>query len=84
MEKKSILTPVLCVILSVVLLGSGAIALFKGGVFSNDKDKLAKNNNNDQISIEFEGINNALTYVSNNFSKLEKIAKGEKIVYNCA
>ncbi len=77
MEKKSILTPVLCVILSVVLLGSGAIALFKGGVFSNDKDKLAKNNNNDQISIEFEGINNALTYVSNNFSKLEKIAKGE-------
>lgn len=74
MEKKSILTPVLSVVLALVVLGTGLLAAFKGGLFGGkDKDEPEA----PKTEFSFDGINNAVDYASNTLDKIEKLANGE-------
>lgn len=74
MEKKSILTPVLSVVLALVVLGTGLLAAFKGGLFGGkDKEKTEE----PKTEFNFDGINNVVDYASNTIDKIEKLANGE-------
>lgn len=79
MKKRSALTPVLSVVLSLLILAAGLIAGIKGGTFSKDKDETS-----DKPSgrFEFEGLNDTFAFASASMEKINGIFSGSANVGN--
>lgn len=79
MKKRSALTPVLSVVLSLLILAAGLIAGIKGGTFSKDKDETSDKSSG---RFEFEGLNDTFAFASASMEKINGIFSGSANVGN--
>ncbi|NLZ45689.1 MAG: hypothetical protein GX896_03255, partial [Clostridiales bacterium] len=73
MVKKSALTPVLSVVLAILILASGVLVAFRSNLFSKKKEKANETN----YKVEFQGLNDVMTYLSNSATRLGDTFNGK-------